>query len=271
MPQFLRPNSDLVTNANWTATPYFEKLDEVSFDDADFVSCGNSNNAAFELGLSSAAIPQAGTRTLRVRCKKGASGGNQRGLDFILKQGETTVQSGTVEANLTEVYSTVAITISNSITNYSTLSLELASTGAVGGAGGNRRTVEVSWVEFEIPDQEPASYNESLLLDSSSLDAYLSQAIFVNAVALTSSAVDVYVGGLTLVEAISLTTSALDAYLFNNVFTESITLSVVGLDQSVASNLFVEALTLGTGVTVEPVSEVSTPNTLILRFKIKSS
>jgi hypothetical protein len=68
------------------------------------------------------------------------------------------VQSGTVDSNLTDTMNTFSITITGTVTDYSNLSLELISTGTVTGAGTGRRTVEVSWVEFEIPDA-PAAFD----------------------------------------------------------------------------------------------------------------
>ena len=152
MPQFLRPSSDISAGA-WTTAPLFSKINESSSNDSPFIESPTGSNTTCDLGLSSANNPDTGTRTLRIRVRKGASGGNTRGLNYNLKQGSTSVQSGTVEATLTETFTTFSITITGTITDYSDLSLELISTGTVTGAGTARRTVEVSWAEFEIPDQ----------------------------------------------------------------------------------------------------------------------
>jgi hypothetical protein len=271
MPQYIRPNSDLVTNVNWTTTPYFEKLDEVSFDDADFVSCGNSNNAAFELGLSSASNPQSGTRTLRVRCKKGGSGGNTRGLNFNLKENGTTVQSGTVNANLTEVYTTIEIVITNSITNYSTLSLELASTGTTGGAGTSRRTVEVSWVEFEIPDQESVIYNESIneIIDITDINTSLYNGLVT--LIETTNILDNNIGGLTFNEAISEITNIIDQSLGGLAFNESITFTINGVSSEMSTQSFFDNILFNTDIIDSYETSTSKPNTLIIKFKIRSS
>jgi len=165
MSQFLRPSSDISTGA-WTTTPLFSKVNETSSNDSPFITSPNNSNTTCDLGLSTGDTPDSGTRTLRIRARKGTQS-NNRGLNYNVKQGGTSVESGTVEASLTSTFTTYTISIAGTITDYSNLSIELSSTGTTGGAPGNRAVVDVSWVELEIPDP-PASqtYNESVTLDS---------------------------------------------------------------------------------------------------------
>jgi hypothetical protein len=154
MAQFSRPEDD-ISFGTWFTSPLWSKLDEGDPDDIDFIECPNSSNTTCELDMGAVSTPESGVRSLYVRTRKGAEGGNQRGLDYDLLQGGVSVQSGTVEANLTDEFTTIEIVITESVTDYSDLTLQLTSTGTTGGAGGNRRTVEISWVVFEIPDAAP--------------------------------------------------------------------------------------------------------------------
>ena len=49
MAQFARPASDITTG--WTTTPLWSKIDEVSFDDGDFIT-GTGSTVASEVKLS---------------------------------------------------------------------------------------------------------------------------------------------------------------------------------------------------------------------------
>jgi hypothetical protein len=154
MPQFLRPISDISAGL-WTTAPLFSKVNETASNDTPFITSPNGSNTTCVLGLESASIPEAGTRTLRIRVRKGTQT-NSRGLDYVIKQGGSTVQSGTVQATLPTTFTTYSITITGVITDYSNLSVDLISTGTVGGSGSARAVVDVSWVEFQIPDPVPA-------------------------------------------------------------------------------------------------------------------
>jgi len=153
MAQFLRPSSD-ISAGSWTTSPLFSKVNETASNDSPLITSPNNSNTTCDLGLSTASSPTAGTRTLRIRVRKGTQS-NNRGLNYNLKQGSTSVQSGTVQATLPTTFTTYSITITGTVTNYSNLSVELISTGTVGGSTGNRAVVDVSWVEFEIPDAPP--------------------------------------------------------------------------------------------------------------------
>jgi len=159
MPQFLRPSSDISAGA-WTTTPLFSKINETSSNDSPLITSPNGSNTTCDLGLSTASTPDTGTRTIRIRVRKGTPS-NNRGLNYNLKQGSTSVQSGTVQATLPTTFTTYSITVTGTITDYSDLSIELISTGTVTGPGTNRAVVDVSWVEFEIPDQEVTNPNIS--------------------------------------------------------------------------------------------------------------
>jgi len=145
--QYLRPVSD-VSLGSWTTSPLFAKIDEVTPDDGDFIVSPQQTLTTFEVNLTPSGNPVTPSVTLRVRARKTNS--QQRGLTYILKQNGTTVQSGTVSTDLPTSFTTFNISITNSITDFSTLSVAFTATGATGGGGGTRSDGEVSWVELQI-------------------------------------------------------------------------------------------------------------------------
>jgi hypothetical protein len=141
-----------VAAGSWTAVnsaTLHEALDEITPSDTDYIDSTNNSNSTTDLNLSSISDP-GGTKTLRIRTEKNATGGNTRGLNYVLKDSVGTIQSGTVNSALDVGYVTYSITITNTINDPTTLRVELTPTGAISGAVGNRRSVEVSWVELEI-------------------------------------------------------------------------------------------------------------------------
>jgi hypothetical protein len=127
--------------------------DAVGSGDADNIEIDRNTNGSCTVGLSSISAPDTGTRTLRVRAKKEAAGGNARTIAAdLLADGEGT-PVGTLSAQtLTENYQTFEVTVTGTITDYSTLELVITAGGTVSGPGGNRRAVQVADVEFETPD-----------------------------------------------------------------------------------------------------------------------
>jgi len=145
--QYLRPVSD-VSLGSWTTSPLFAKIDEVTPDDGDFIVSPQQTLTTFEVNLTPSGNPVTPSVTLRVRARK--TNTQQRGLTYILKQNGTTVQSGTVSTNLPTSFTTFNISITNSITDFSTLSVAFTATGATGGGGSTRSDGQVSWVELQI-------------------------------------------------------------------------------------------------------------------------
>lgn len=147
MAQFLRPISD-DSNSSWvpsSGTDLFAMLDEVTPDDNDIIFNDSGSSATCQLSLTSASTPGPGTRTLKIRASNNISFAVN--LNWNLKQGGVSVQSGTISYNST-TYTTKTVEITGSILDYSNLTLELS-------YGGGQITMRVSWVEFEIPNAVP--------------------------------------------------------------------------------------------------------------------
>ena len=147
MTSFARPNADLVIG-NWTVTPLFQKIDEVSQDDADFITDGGILSADIaEVSLNTVTDPQSSTgHIIRVRARKGSIGGVT--LTVRLREGSTTRAS--FNATLTTSFSTSTYTLSgaeaDSITNYGNLRLRFEYTGL-----DDPSLCDISWAEFEVP------------------------------------------------------------------------------------------------------------------------
>lgn len=99
LPQFTRPTSDISLGA-WTdnsggATNLFQKIDEVTFDDADFVQSDLSSNPdELVIGLRPFADPGVNTgHTIRLRQKKSAASGDTTDLDVIVQAGDWDVHT----------------------------------------------------------------------------------------------------------------------------------------------------------------------------------
>jgi hypothetical protein len=147
MAQFGRPSSDITTD--WTTTPLWSKLDEVSPDDGDFIT-GTGTAKTFEVALSSVTDPQSSTgHVVRIRAKATGSGAAERLNTWGLYQGVTAI--ATQNASITrDSFNEYSITLSgaqaDAITDYTDLRIRgLTSQGA-------SETIDVSWVEFECPD-----------------------------------------------------------------------------------------------------------------------
>lgn len=202
MAQFLRPDSD-VALGSWTTSPLFSKINETTSNDTPLIVSPQQTLTAMEVGLSDAIAPNAGTRTLRVRARK--TNTQQRGLNWSLKVNGTSVQSGTILADLPTTFTTYAITITGAISDYTQVSVELTATGSTGGGGATRSDAEVSWMEFEIPDAAPASYDESVTLSSDSALAEASTAEFGSDVTFDSDTVVDALGGKDIEGLVDLT------------------------------------------------------------------
>lgn len=156
MAQFGRPSSDVSAGA-WTPTPLWSNLDEAVAADADFIACDNSTNDFCEVQLTGIANdPLSATgHVIRYRYRKSASSGNSRSVQVALYQGGTLIASGSVHTPTTTTWTagtfTLTSTQANAITDYSDLRLRFIATGSTGGSQGNRRAVQVSWAELEVP------------------------------------------------------------------------------------------------------------------------
>ena len=94
--QFMRPSSD-VTTGSWTSTPLYQKIDETTRDDADFIQSPTDPTSPgndVEISLSSISDPNSSScHTLRYTFRAGTSGEAGPTLTVSLMQGSTTIAS----------------------------------------------------------------------------------------------------------------------------------------------------------------------------------
>lgn len=164
MAQFGRPDSDVTVNS-WTATPLWQKIDESTFSDADFISGDNNTNDSCEVGLSNVGDPLSSTgHVFRYRYRKSAAGGNARNITVGLYQGGTLIAEQT-HNGISETFTAGSLTLTgtqaDSITDYNDLRIRFTASGTTGGPGGNRRAVQVSWAELEVPNAPAVEYTDS--------------------------------------------------------------------------------------------------------------
>lgn len=155
----LTPNSD-VSIATWTdeaagTTNIYQSIDESTASDTDYISGNNNTNDTCEIGLSTITDPAQSTgHVISYRYRKDSAGGNARDLQVHLYQGATLIGSGTAHTGISDTWTDGTFTLSageaDTITDYSDLRLRFTASGTTGGAGGNRRSVQVSWAQMEI-------------------------------------------------------------------------------------------------------------------------
>jgi hypothetical protein len=144
---YLRPISD-ITLGSWTTSPLFEKINDSTPNDDTFIISPVQTLTTFEVSLTSSGVPTTPSVTLRVRARKDNT--QQRGLSYSIKDGNTVIQSGNIQTDLSTVFTTYNISVTESISNYLSLSVEITATGTIGGAGGTRSAAYISWIELQI-------------------------------------------------------------------------------------------------------------------------
>lgn len=141
MPQFARPNADIV-DGSWTKSTggnvdLFSMIDEVTADDVDFIQSvlAPANDAA-AMHLSDVEDPQVSTgHIVRYRYQKDAAAGSQIDLTVHLRQGyiseatQGTLIHSEVHLNIPNGWTAGTFTLSgaeaDSITNYNDLQARL--------------------------------------------------------------------------------------------------------------------------------------------------
>lgn len=159
MAQFARPNSD-ISNTGWspsTGTTLWGCVDEVTASDTDFIT-GTSTSAVCTIGLSSVEDPLTDSGfTFRIRAKANGSGAGER-WTVELRQGATLIRTVASNATLARTWTDISVGLltiqSELITDFSALSVYITPTSA-----GASESVDVSWIEFEIPDVPTAPTN----------------------------------------------------------------------------------------------------------------
>lgn len=145
MAQYARPDSD-ITVANWAPVPSspttrYDKVDEVSPADGDYVENTANTFYDIELGLSDVNDPlSSSNHTIRIRNQKTAGGG--AGTAYLF---EGSTQRATFSLTADTGWTTDSYTLTageaDSIGDYTNLRLRI-----------NARRFRFSWEEFEVPD-----------------------------------------------------------------------------------------------------------------------
>ena len=148
MAQYARPASDITTD--WTTTPLWSKLDEVSPDDADFIT-GTGPTKTAEVKLSSVTDPNAHTNHIwSLRLKATGSSAAEKAT-VTLYQGSTSIEvlinNQTIVRNAFNLWTGTLVNAAN-ITDYSDLRIRLVT----GSSNGAAETIQCSWIEFSVPD-----------------------------------------------------------------------------------------------------------------------
>jgi hypothetical protein len=156
MTQVARPISD-VSTGDWSTAPLWSKLNDQS--DATFVSSTNTNGSSAEVQLAELSEPGSGARVLRLNVRKAETGGNDPGMTVDIKDGTTTIQSFSVTVSSLSFY-TEAFTITNAISNWNNIRVQITRTG--GGSGTARKAINVAEVWFTTPaapSTEPGGFD----------------------------------------------------------------------------------------------------------------
>ena len=151
--QFARPAST-TDSAGWSAVgapTHHEAVDESAASDADYIDSTNGNNSTIIMGLSGVTDP-GGANTndhiVRYRCQSSGTGGPER-CNIALFQGNTEIgnngNNSATRGSFTLI--TWVIPDASAITNYNDLNIRVTSASLGGG-----ESVQVSWIELEVPD-----------------------------------------------------------------------------------------------------------------------
>jgi len=205
MAQYARPISPDISTGGWTVTPLWEKIDEITPSDLDYItSIKNPIADTFEVTLSSVTDPGILLgHVIRVRAIDDKANGI---LDFYLYEGANLRASRTgiaLSTSWTTYDYTLTIGEADNIGNYSNLSLRVVASGTA------NNFVYVSWAEFEVPsagtsisDSNPAFTRGSQPI-SSDKPSYTrgkqstsdSNSVYVNGGIGTSDSLPIYLKG----------------------------------------------------------------------------
>ena len=154
MTQYARPDSD-ISATNWTGA--YTAIDEETPNDSDYITGSSSANGTDEVGLSNVTDPaSSANHVIKFRARQSGTPGHQRYLTLVLCQGSTGIAitpTATLDGSTWTDYSyTLSSAEADALTDYTDLRLRIISSGDVGAPSGSRRSVYVSWVDFEVPD-----------------------------------------------------------------------------------------------------------------------
>ncbi len=155
--QYARPDATGTTNG-WTAVnaaTHHEAVDEITFSDTDYIDSGTGNSATIVFGLSGVIDPgtYANDHIIRLRCQStgGSKGGESCDVRLFSAGVEVALAAGSIPATrgsfATDSYT---ITDASAISDYSALELHITSNIDTGNK--DNESIQISWVELEIPD-----------------------------------------------------------------------------------------------------------------------
>lgn len=162
MAQFARPSSDITTE--WTTTPLWSKIDEVTPLDADWIT-GTGSSVTAEVKLSTVTDPLSDIDHIwSIRLQ--AIGGQAREKATVtLYEGttliETLVDNQNILRDAFELWTGTLLNAAN-ITDYTDLRFRVVT----GGSNGGSETIDCSWVELSVPDAGSTPTEESVSLAS---------------------------------------------------------------------------------------------------------
>jgi hypothetical protein len=176
--QFSRPSSDQSTGT-WQPTPLYENINSTSRSDSSYIySDNNTSPDTAEIHLSDVDDPGVSTgHILRYTYRKDNTGGHTINFRMRLLDGTTEIASW-LHSDITNSYilaeQTLTETQAGNITNYTDLRIEVSREGDTGGGPTTHRAVEVSWVEFELP--EAPEINPPIVTTSQATDIDVTEA-----------------------------------------------------------------------------------------------
>ena len=157
--QFARPDQTLNNAGSYVASSgsvLYTMLDEVSFDDNDYInSSQTATHNAVNISLSSIISPSNKTVQLNLRARKSITGVQNTRIRAKIFDGSVEIDDF-ISANLPTSYTNVTRFFNgSSITNWNNLTVEI---GKDADAGLPRSKLQVSWAEMKVQDPNPKFY-----------------------------------------------------------------------------------------------------------------
>jgi hypothetical protein len=153
MAQYARPEAD--TNiSNWKddasgTTDIYQAIDDVTADELAWIRGPVSGSNNYRCRLSDVITPDTGTRTIRLRLRV-QSGSNNIDVTLYSDDGSTSVQSWTAQSVSSTSFSNMDLTVTNAISDYTDLHLEVDQNADTG-------RVIITQAYLEVPDAAAAS------------------------------------------------------------------------------------------------------------------
>jgi hypothetical protein len=151
MAQNSRPASDVSVgafSANGGVAPLCNLLNETSFNDSNGIASSNAGaDTTYRCTMSSVSAPDPSSPngTLSIRLKRSSGSGGY--ADVKVYSAGSLVQSFTTNGTITASFQTFTFTVSNAISSYSTLELEVIKIN-----NGFSPVIECSWIQLQFAD-----------------------------------------------------------------------------------------------------------------------